>query len=53
MEHGWRDDQVVFLEGKQKEKDRISKHQPKFIEAAMQCGGQPEALIVVEWTSVA
>ena len=47
---GWRSEHVVFLEGKQKSKDRISKHQPKFIEAAMQCGVPAEGLILVEWT---
>jgi hypothetical protein len=47
---GWHGEHVVFLEGKQKGKDRISKHQPKFIEAAIACGVPAEALIVVEWT---
>lgn len=46
---GWRDGDLVFLEAKQKGKDRISKHQPKFIEAALQCGVPADALIVVEW----
>jgi len=45
----WRGDEILFIEAKHFEKDRLRETQYKFIEAAINCGVQPDSLMVAEW----
>ena len=46
----WKDDKVVFIEGKHKGKDKLTKAQTKFIEGAIACGIKKENMIISEWS---
>src|SRR3989344_3910944 len=45
----WKDDKILFCEGKHKGKDRLTKAQIKFIEGALACGIPAQSLMIVEW----
>lgn len=46
----WKDNEIIFFEGKHKGKDRLTNAQLKFIEGALSCGISTKSLIVVEWS---
>lgn len=48
----WKDDKVLFCEGKHKGKDRLTKAQTKFIEGALACGISAQSLMIVEWEMI-
>lgn len=45
----WKDNDILFCEGKHKGKDRLTKAQTKFIEGALACGVPIQSLMIVEW----
>ncbi len=45
----WKDNDILFCEGKHKGKDRLTKAQTKFIEGALACGVPIQSLVIVEW----
>ena len=45
----WKDDKILFCEGKHKGKDRLTKAQIKFIEGTLACGISAQSLMIVEW----
>jgi hypothetical protein len=49
----WKGDWIVFCEAKRAHKDRLTKPQFKFIEAAIACGIPASALVIVEWSLAA
>lgn len=46
----WNDQFTVFIEAKQRGKDRLTSDQPKFIEAVLNSDPPTPELIVVEWS---
>ena len=47
--YGWRGEGVLFVELKQRKRDRISLNQRKWIEAALSIGVPLSAFVVAEW----
>ena len=45
----WKGNEILFVEGKHKGKDRLTKAQTKFIEGALACGISVQSLMIVEW----
>lgn len=45
----WRDNEILFCEGKHKNKDKLTNAQTKFIEGALVCGVSMQSLMIVEW----
>ena len=45
----WRSDQVCFIEAKRHGKDHIRPSQRRWLEAAIQCGVDSTAFLIVEW----
>ena len=45
----WKDNEILFCEGKHKGKDRLTNAQTKFIESVLAYGISPKSLIIVEW----
>ena len=45
----WKDNEILFCEGKHKNKDRLTNAQTKFIEGALACGVSVQSLMIVEW----
>lgn len=45
----WNDDRVVFIEAKQRRKDRIRASQLRWLAAALEQGLSKEAFLMVEW----
>lgn len=46
---GWNGETVIFAELKRRKKDRIRPTQPRWLEAGLQMGLQPENFLLVEW----
>lgn len=46
---GWNGEAIVFAELKRRKKDRIRATQPRWLEAGLQVGLQPENFLLVEW----
>lgn len=46
---GWKGETIVFAELKRLKKDRIRATQPRWLEAGLQMGLQPENFLLVEW----
>ncbi|WP_156126510.1 hypothetical protein [Hymenobacter sp. DG25B] len=46
---GWKGEAIVFAELKRLKKDRIRATQPRWLEAGLQIGLQPENFLLVEW----
>jgi hypothetical protein len=47
----WQRKEILFCEAKQSGKDRLTRGQERFIEAALSCGVSPDQLLIVEWTT--
>jgi hypothetical protein len=45
----WKNNNILFCEGKHKGKDKLTKPQTKFIEGALSCGIPEKSLMIVEW----
>jgi hypothetical protein len=48
----WRDDQVLFIEAKQKGRDRIRDSQRRWLAAALKSKLRIESFLIVEWSLV-
>jgi hypothetical protein len=48
----WRGEQFLFCEAKRRGKDRLTRGQFRFIEAALNLGISPECFLIVEWTGI-
>lgn len=46
---GWRGETILFAELKRRKKDRLQTTQPRWLEAGLQAGLQPENFMLVEW----
>lgn len=46
----WKDDAVIFAEGKNRGKDRILDTQRRWLDAALTAGLKEESFLIVEWS---